>query len=367
MGLSAAWALARAGTAVRLVEQDGIPNPRGASCDHHRLIRHTYGAAVGTMRMVEAAFAAWDLLWSDCGERLVVDAGVLAVAEAPGGWLAESRAALRADGHAAEDLSAAEVARRFPMLSPEGIADALLLPHGGVLLADRILAALHRRCLALGVTFETARAVAVDPARARLRLADGAERGADLLLVAAGPWAPRLLPGLAGRVTASRQTVVLLEPPPGRREAWAAMPMLLDLAAEGGFYLVPPVAGTPAKIGDHRFTLRGDPEDDRAATPAEAEAILALARHRLRDLPQCRVLAARACYYEVEPRERILLEPLGPRAWVLTGTSGHGFKFGPVLGLGFARAMAAPALQAALPAWAAGEAPPPPGLLPAPG
>jgi NAD(P)-dependent dehydrogenase (short-subunit alcohol dehydrogenase family) len=26
---------------------------------------------------------------------------------------------------------------------------------------------------------------------------------------------------------------------------------LADLAAEGGFYLVPPVAGTPIKIGDH--------------------------------------------------------------------------------------------------------------------
>ena len=43
---------------------------------------------------------------------------------------------------------------------------------------------------------------------------------------------------------------------------------LLDLAAEGGFYLVPPVAGTPIKIGDHSFSRQGHPDDDRTPDPA---------------------------------------------------------------------------------------------------
>ena len=51
------------------------------------------------------------------------------------------------------------------------------------------------------------------------------------------------------------------------------------------------------------------------------------------------------------------------RAWVLAGFSGHGFKFGPLLGLAVAAAATDPALMRALPAWAAGEAPPAPGLL----
>jgi hypothetical protein len=39
--------------------------------------------------------------------------------------------------------------------------------------------------------------------------------------------------------------------------------MLLDRGTTGvGFYGVPPVAGTPLKIGDHRFTCDGDPETD---------------------------------------------------------------------------------------------------------
>ena len=362
MGLSAAWALARSGWAVQVVEQDPVPNPRGASCDHHRLIRHAYGAEAGYMRMVDAAFAAWELLWAELGQRLCVPTGVLAVAAGDDSWLDASRATLRAGGHAVQDLTGADIAARYPMLVGEGIADGFHVAPGGILLAERILAALAGRCAALGVTVEQARAISVDPERARLRLDGGVERTADLLVVAAGPWAPRLLPGLAGRVTPSRQIVIYLDPPPAHRAAWEQAPMLLDLAT--GFYAVPPVAGTPLKLGDHRFSLAGDAEaDPRDARPEEAEAILALAARRLRDPEGYRLLGARACYYDVAEGERFILEPLSPRSFLLSGFSGHGFKFAPLLGLALARAAGDPVMAAGLPAWAAGMAPPPAGLL----
>lgn len=363
MGLSAAWGLSRAGFAVRVVEQDEVPNPRGSSVDDHRLIRHAYGAAAGYMRMIDPAYAAWDLLFGEAGERPYVPTGVLALANAPGGWLAESRAALRADGHAVEDLGAAEVAARFPYLSPGGIADAFALPTGGVLLARRIVAMLARLLAARGVGIERARAVGADPARGVLTLEDGTRREADLLVLAAGPWGPRFLPALGARVRPTRQIVVRLAPPEEHAAGWARAPMLLDLAEDGGFYAVPPVAGTPLKIGDHRFAPTADPDGPREATAAEAEAILGLARHRIRDLDRYRILSAAACWYDVEPAERFVVEPLGHRAFVMGGFSGHGFKFGPLLGLALAKAAGDATLAAHLPAWAAGEAPPPPGLL----
>jgi sarcosine oxidase subunit beta len=364
MGLSAAWALSRAGHAVVVVEaSETTPNPAGASVDDHRLIRHAYGAARGYMRMVDPAHAAWDLLFAEAGERLYVPSGTLALAGAPGGWLAESRAALRDDGHAVETLQAAEVAARFPFLSPDGIADAFHLPTGGVLLARRIVAALARLLAARGVEIRRGRAVAVDPARAALTLEDGGKLEADLLVLAAGPWGPRLVPGLAARVRPTRQILVRLAPPPGLAAAWERAPMVLDLSEDGGFYAVPPVAGTPLKIGDHRFAPTTDPDGPREATAAEADAILGLARHRIPGLDGYRVLSAGACWYDVEPEERFILEPLGGRAIVMSGFSGHGFKFGPLLGLALARAAGDPALLAGLPPWAAGRAPPPSGLL----
>lgn len=354
MGLCTAWALQREGYSVRVVDQAPPPNPRGSSVDHHRLIRHAYGAQAGYMRMVDAAYAAWDELWADLGEVLHVPTGVLAIDEAGGDWIRESRAALRADGRAVTDLSAPEVTSRFPYLSGDGLAGAFWCPEGGVLLAERIVVALARHVVSQGTVIETARAVRVDAAHASITLEDGSRRSADALVVAAGPWIPKLLPTIGQRVTPSKQVLVRLAPPPELAEDFARAPMIIDLA--GGFYMVPPVAGTPLKIGDHSFSLQGDPDDpDRTPDPREAERILDLARRRIPALDRFTHLGAATCFYDVEPEERFVVEKIGRSAWVMSGFSGHGFKFGALLGRRLAEAIARPELEGFIPAWAAGD------------
>jgi len=356
MGLSTAWGLLREGFAVRVVDQATPPNPHGASVDHHRLIRHSYGTMRGYMRMVDEAYAAWDELWAALGEVLHVPTGVLCIDEEGCTRVRTSRISMREGGYPTEDLTGAQIEARFPYLSGGHVADALHCPLGGVLLAQRIVEALARHLRDLGVEFEQARATAVDPARARLTLEDGSERSADVLVVAAGPWAPRLLPGLASRVVASRQVVVRLMPPPESLPAWEGAPMVLELGERGGFYLVPPVAGPPLKIGDHSFSRQGDPDEpSREADPREVARILDLARPRIPGLDGFARVGAANCFYDVEDEERFIIEPLAPRAWVMSGFSGHGFKFGAVLGLRLARTIAQQEDPAALTAWAAGQ------------
>jgi sarcosine oxidase subunit beta len=357
MGLSAAWGLHREGFRVTVLDQAPPPNPRGASVDHHRLIRHSYGAMRGYMRMVDEAYAAWDLLWAELGEVLHIPSGILAIDDTGGAWVPDSRAALRADGHPVEDLDGNGVARRFPYLSGAHVRDAFFCPKGGVLLAERIVAALARHLASRGVAFEVARAAEVHAARAAVSLEGGGERGADVLVVAAGPWGPKLLgAALAPRVVPSRQVVVRLMPGADSLATWAGAPMLLDLAEAGGFYIVPPVAGTPLKIGDHSFSREGDPDEpSRDADPREVERILALARRRIPGLDGFALMGAANCFYDVEPEERFVIEPLAPRSWVMSGFSGHGFKFGAVLGLRLARTIATNGNKAAFSDWAAGK------------
>jgi len=78
--------------------------------------------------------------------------------------------------------------------------------------------------------------------------------------------------------------------------------------------------------------------------------------HRFRDFPSYRKLEARACFYDVSEGERFLVEPLGERAWVLSGFSGHGFKFGALIGERLADAIAGRIEAQALTRWAAGRA-----------
>jgi len=96
MGLATAWGLAREGHAVELFEQGPLPNPMASSMDEHRLIRHPYGDHLGYARMIDQAYAAWDLLWSDLGQRLYAATGTLALTGNGETW-AERSAAVLAD------------------------------------------------------------------------------------------------------------------------------------------------------------------------------------------------------------------------------------------------------------------------------
>ena len=356
MGLCTAWALVRAGHEVALYEQGPIPNPLASSTDQHRLIRFTYGAMTGYARMVQDAHAAWDRLFADLGRSHYRPTGTLAVAREDGGWVEDSLRCLADLGVAFERWTPRDLARRLPFLQLTGARFALFSPSGGVLFAERILRDLVRHLTARGVALHSHAPVRrVDPARAAIVTADGREDRGDALVVAAGPWAPQLLPALAGRVMPSRQVAVYLEPPEDRLPAWRAAPMLLDQieATEGGFYAVPPVDGTALKVGDHGFSLRGHPDREREPTPDEVAAILALAATRLRGFERYRVSAAKTCFYAVTEDQRFLIQRC-EATWILAGFSGHGFKFGALIGERVAAALAGDVSAEDLGAWAAG-------------
>lgn len=359
MGLSAAWALARDGHAVTVFEQGSIPNPLGSSVDEHRLIRHPYGGERGYTRMIDAAYEAWDLMWADLGTRHYVATGTL-VLDRGDAWTAATVASLTAEAISFHRLDPAAATQCFPLLAIDGLHGALVLDTGGTLFAGAIVADLARYLPHRGVTIRAHAPVrVVDPDRARVTLASDESVDADLLVIAAGPWVTRLLPTLTGRVTPSRQVVVYLAPPTDTAKLWLEHPLILDIDPSSGFYLVPPrpLPGgglSGLKVGDHSFTLTGDPDRDRETTRTEAQTILDKIGRRLRHFDRYAVREAKTCFYDVEPKERFIVEPLGAYGWVLSGFSGHGFKFGAVLGLELARAIGGKRTAGGLTEWAAG-------------
>jgi glycine/D-amino acid oxidase-like deaminating enzyme len=360
MGLCAAWALARDGHAMTVFEQGPVPNPLGSSVDEHRLIRHPYGGERGYTRMINAAYAAWDLLWADIGTRLYAPTGTL-VLDRGDAWTAGTAASLTAEDISFQRLDPDAAARRFHLLDLGDVSAALLLNSGGTLFAGGIVAALARHLPSRGATIRTSAPVrSADPDRARVTLANSETVDADLLIVAAGPWVPRLLPELGKRVTPSRQVVVYLTPPADIANLWLQHPMILDIDPSSGFYLVPPrplphggVSGL--KLGDHSFTLSGDPDRDRQATAEEAAHIVRRVGRRLRRIDRYVIREAKTCFYDVEPRERFIVEPLGAQGWVMSGFSGHGFKFAALLGLELARVIGGKGAAVSLTEWAAGR------------
>lgn len=353
MGLSTAWALVRRGAEVTVLEQGPLPNPLGSSVDDHRMLRRAYGPELGYQRMMVEGFLSWDRLWADLGRSLYVETGLLYFAKAQDAWLDASIAGLTETGVALERLDLGEVARRFPAVTLDGVERAAFVPSSGALKAGEIVAALAAWLREKGATVRAgAKVASVDVERAVAVLADGTRIDADRLVVAAGPWTTMLLPRTAARMTPSRQVLVYLDPPESRRAEWQRMPALADLAI--GTYVVPPAAGMRMKIGDHRFSLSGDPDLDRAATQADTDSVLDLARLRFRDFEGFRRLETKTCFYDVTPDEHFMADAAG-RAFVLTGFSGHGFKFGAVIGERVAGAVLGEIAPAELARWADGQ------------
>ncbi len=355
MGLSAAWGLWRDGHQVTVYEQGILPNPLGSSVDKHRLIRFPYGKELGYTRMVTDAYQAWEKLWTDLGKQLYKQTGTLVLASPTESWAYDSVKTLDKLNIAVNWLSQEQLQTNFPLLKTDGIESAYYLDSGGVLLAEQIVAAMAEYLMKQGVTFHTETQVCnIDIDRPRIVLANGTIVDADTLVIAAGPWVSRLLPDFNQRVTPSRQIVVYVEPPPATKATWLESPMIIDIDPKCGLYLVPPVMGTGMKIGDHRFTMVGNPDNERTVGEAEVTAIYNQLQLRLHNFQNYHFLNARTCFYTVAPHEHFIVEPKG-NAWVMSGFSGHGFKFGPLLGLTLADAIAGRCSPGYISKWAAGE------------
>ena len=207
-GLSTAWALARRGVAVEVFEQGPLPNPKGSSYDEHRITRHAYGSMEGYAHLMPEAFRVWDSLWQAIGTSHYEPCGAVYFLRHETGWYQGASRSLDAMGIGYRDIPLGDVPARFPMVRPEGLIRVVETDGAGMLFPVRILTDLVVLLGRLGVRLHTgAHVSAVDPERGRV-VANGVAHDGDTVVVAAGAWADRLVPGLRGVAVPSRQAVL---------------------------------------------------------------------------------------------------------------------------------------------------------------
>jgi sarcosine oxidase len=331
VGLSTAWALARAEHRVEVFDQGGLPNPLGASNDQHRLIRYFYPDRAGYCRMVEDAFAAWERLWAALGRRHYAETGALAISARVDDWTDRARRTMDLVGLPYERFEGGEVARRWPFLLTRA-SYAIRTKHGGVLFAERIMTDLIALLAGLQVQRHANSLVtAIDADRGTITLKDGTTRSADAVVVAAGPWIGRLFPEFRERVTPVRNALLYLDPPPRLIATWATAPSIIDCGADGEIYAVPPVGGSNLKFGVGAHRRAGDPERDRGLAGDEAGQIMGHLRGVIADLGTYRLKAVRSCFSAMTKDDRFILERR-ERLWIVNACAGHGFKFGALTG-----------------------------------
>lgn len=329
-GLAIALRLVERGLAPIVVDRGPIPNPRAASYDNHRLTRLPYGDQDNYAAAMPEAFAAWDRLWAKLGAKLWANTGALCLSTAEGDWTDRSRKSLDRIGAAYEVLDRAEIERRCPVLRAPDARFGLWTKPGGVLYADRIVEALAWRCAEQGVRLiPNTEIVALDPPRAK----DGTKFDADLTVVCAGAWLGELVPDLAPRAIPVRQIVAYVTPPAAMAKHWKRMPAMLDLGGPQGprgMFLAPDVAGRGLKLGCTLQTRNVD----RVGTsfdPDEGRAVLDAYKDRFVDWGGYRLAKSVLCHWTRSPDEKFIFERRGA-TWIVSACSGHGFKFGALIG-----------------------------------
>jgi glycine/D-amino acid oxidase-like deaminating enzyme len=236
-----------------------------------------------------------------------------------------------------EVLGRAELGRRWPQVSWDGVEVGLFEPGLGALMARRAVQTLVREFAAAGGEYRLAavQAPADGPSLDGLRIAGGGTLRAEHYVFACGPWLPKLFPSLLGaRIFPTRQEVFFFGPPAGD-DAFAGprMPTWIDFGEET--YGMPDLEGRGFKVAPDGHGPPIDPDtDERLVGPESVAQVRAFLGRRFPALAQAPLLETRVCQYENTSNGDFLIDrhPDRPEIWLVGGGSGHGFKHGPAVG-----------------------------------
>ena len=323
---TALW-LRRGGASVTLVDQYGPGNSLSSSGDESRVTRSAHGPDVFYPRWQRRSLAAWRTL----DASLVIETGVLWLARRPDGFEADSRAPLDQLGIPTEWLAPDAVARRWAQVATQDLAGALYEPEGGAILARRAVARTAEAFVAEGGTVRIGRAT-VDGDGVRV---EGDAVEAEAVVLAAGPWLPKLLGPLPGlQLEVPQQEIVYFATPPGDARFDAGhCPTWVDYDA--AFYGLPSIEARGFKVAPDWPGPMVDPDrQERRLSDERVDAARTYLRRRFPALAEQPVAEGRVCQYELTPDTHFIIDrhPSLAGAWIVGGGSGHGFKHGPAVG-----------------------------------
>ncbi|HXE89997.1 MAG TPA: FAD-dependent oxidoreductase [Terriglobales bacterium] len=331
--------LLRRGARVTLLDAWGPGNSRASSGGETRVIRATYGPDKIYTQLVARALKLWPEHEERWKRRLYHRIGVLWLAGKDDRYERAALSVMREAGLPFEELTATQVAARYPQMGVEGVEWAILEKDAGYLTARVNCQAVMDGFVMEGGEYREAAVApgAIQGGRLQeIKLSDGSTLSADLYLFACGPWLPELFPDVLGDVIhPTRQEVFFFGTPAGdSRYNEDRFPAWID-NGERIFYGIPGNQHRGFKLADDSRGPEFDPtRGDRTPTPeriADARRYLGVRFPGLKDAP---LVEARVCQYENSRDGHYILDrhPGAENVWLLGGGSGHGYKMGPALG-----------------------------------
>ena len=322
-----------------LLDAWGPGNSRASSGGETRVIRGAYGPDQPYTKLAARALELWKEHEAQWKRKFFFPIGVLWMVEGDGAFERDSLPVLKDAGIPFEQLSAIELAKRWPQISFQNVEWGIYEPQSGYLLARASTQAVVEQFISEGGEYRQA---AVAPSGLdsgdwkSLPLSDGSKLAADRYIFACGPWLGKLFPRTVGpHFVATKQDVFFFGTPAGDvRYNEGSVPVWAD-HSDHFMYGIPGNQGRGFKLADDTRGPEFDPTSGQRLVSEErlTEARRYLA-YRFPGMKGAPLIETRVCQYEDTTDHNFILDrhPANQNVWIVGGGSGHGFKHGPALG-----------------------------------
>jgi sarcosine oxidase/N-methyl-L-tryptophan oxidase len=334
VGAAAGYYAAKRGLKVLEIDAGVPPHADGSHHGMTRIIRHAYGEGASYVPMVLRAQQLWGELDSQVPEQIFHQTGVLNVGPRTSPFLKNVLSSARKYDLPVEKLTADQIRQRWPEMAVPDHFAAAFETDSGYLMSELAIKHYVRLARELGAVQQFNSLVRDVSTLADGRVSVTTNQGEFVgrqVLVSAGTWAKELLPDLP------------IQPV---RKVFAWFDAATDLAEENKFpaftveldsgeqYYGFPADGKTIKIGHHQggqvISNRAGrvPFDQLAADFEDVSPFTDMLAG------VGRLDHGASCTYDMSSDGDFIIDwvPNQPAIQVVTGLSGHGFKFASVLG-----------------------------------
>ncbi len=345
MGSATCYYLSKRGYKVLGLEQFDISHEFGSHAGQSRIIRKAYFEHPDYVPLMERAYQNWKELEGETGEELFYGTGLLYAGNSTNEIIKGVRLAADLYNIELEQLTAKDAADRFPQFNFPKSFDVLFEPGAGFLPPERSIRLYAAEGKKYGAEIHSNEKV-IEWKKAGNGLTVKTDKNiyeCNKLVITAGAWAGKMIPGLSNQIKVTRQFVAWIKTKNDEQFELNKFPcwMIGDDDKHGCYYGFPLLDtkkfGEPAGLKlAHHFPAQITDPDNVNRQPTEKD---------IQNLKYCldkylpgvfdNILSTRICLYGNSPDENFIIDQLPgheENVSVACGFSGHGFKFSSVVG-----------------------------------
>ena len=345
MGSAACYYLSKRGYTVLGIEQFDISHEFGSHAGQSRIIRKAYFEHPDYVPLLERAYQNWKTLEWETEKQVYYKTGLLYAGKPESEIITgveRSAGLYNIDLDELNDLAAAD---RFPQFKFPEDFEILFEPETGFITPERSIRLYAKQAKHYGATIHPQEKVTdwKKEGNSVIIITDKETYQCKKLVITAGAWAGKMIPGFANKIKVTRQFVAWVKTKNDDQFVLNKFPcwMISDDKKRGCYYGFPILDterfGEPAglKLAHHFPSQVTDPDQVNRQTTEEDVENIKYCLNKYLPGTFDGVLSTKVCLYANSPDENFIIDHLPgneDNVSIACGFSGHGFKFASVIG-----------------------------------